>query len=162
MKSRWNVWLVMLAILVPALGAEENNSWDNLSKSLKAGKKIRVVRTNLASLEGKFVSISDESITIEETRQTKSIPRSEVFRVSLAGQRSRRAGIGAAIGAASYAGAVAIMYAAKRDVWDFTAGETARFVVLGSALGAGIGAGIGAALPANRTIYRAPAPAPPK
>lgn len=91
-----------LAALVSAgvLAAQRpEESWDNLN-TLKAGQKIRVVRTNLKSAEGVFSDVSSEAITLRAESGQVTVARAEVFRVTLQehSKRLRNALIGMAIG----------------------------------------------------------------
>ena len=141
---------VFLVLLFSPLHAQENTSWETLAKSLKAGKRISVTQMNLSSFQGKLVTISDDSLTVEaEGHQTKTVQRSEIVRVSLAGQRARNALIGLGIGVAAGAG-IGLAIQGNPDVSSATAAA-----IVGVVGGLG-GLGAGAALPANRVLYRAP------
>jgi hypothetical protein len=148
-------FLILLPLVGAALQAQDNTSWDNLSKALKVGKRIQVVQKNFTSFQGRFSAISDDELAFEaEGHETKTIARSEILRVSSAGQRSRNALIGLAVGFGAGA-AAGLAIRGNPDV-----GNAAAAFGIG-ALGAAGGLGIGAALPANRTLYRAPEPTQP-
>ena len=107
---------------------------------------------DLKSFTGGFLGVSDEAIRIRMKKEERTIPRSEVFRVSVrtASRRGRNALIGVAIGAGLGAAAGAgLLYG--------TGGSDFAGAIVGAttAIGAGIGAGLGGAFPGYSTVYRA-------
>jgi len=76
------------------------SNWDNL-KSLTPGQEIRVVMNNVESYQGKFKSLSDDGITLQQAAGEQTLPRKDVLRVSWKGQshRARNILIGTAVGA---------------------------------------------------------------
>ena len=144
--------------LMPALG-QGQSSWDDLRQAVKTGQKLRVIRMNLASVEGKLAAISDGDITIEQNHESRRIERNDVFRVSRSGQRSRHALWGLAIGAgvgAAMGGAIVAQDSNKSGLHLHLFDDAARVVPLMSGIVGAAGSGVGAALPANATLYRAP------
>lgn len=139
---------MMAAVLAPAHpGGEVNRSWDTLVSELKPGRRVVVVVQHSGRrAEGKVVSLTSESITVEMGAQPSPIRREDVFRVRAAGIRSRNALIGFGIGAA--AGVVlGINLGSRRH------GLSAA--VFGGVFG-GAGAAAGSALPIGDPIYEAP------
>ena len=140
----------LAAVLTPfaASGAEINRSWDTLVGAVKTGNKIVVTRKNSASLEGKLLSIDDQSITIQQRGGQQEIARADVFRV-----RYARAGhpvvLGTLIGAGS--GAV-ILSAVDRGSKHPQPGEAWR---MGMLLGALAGAIVGAPPRHGAPLYEA-------
>ena len=62
--------LVLLLGLAGALGAQtQQGSWSNLNR-LKAGQGIEVIESSLKQHAGKFVAVTDESLTLKETAPT--------------------------------------------------------------------------------------------
>lgn len=145
--------LVLLAAVAGAQSPEQ--SWDNL-RTLRSGEKIQVVDQKLKSLQGTFVSLSEEAITFRVKQDEITTQRADVLRVTSL-QRGRRghprirnALIGLAIGA----GLGAASGAREAGNPDWPGGAE------GAAIGIGImgpiGAGIGALIPTSHlTIYRA-------
>lgn len=135
------------AVLAPALfGAEVNRSWETLVSRLKPGRMVVVVQHSGKRAEGKVLSLTSESITVEEGAQPSSIRREEVFRVRVAGTRSRNMLIGFGLGAA--AGVVfGVNLGSRRH------GLSAA--VFGGVFG-GAGAAAGYAFPIGDPIYEAP------
>jgi len=93
-----------------AASARDSNgrlsNWENL-KSLTPGQEIRVVMNNVKSYRGKFESLSDDGITLQQAAGEQTLPRKDVLRVSWKGQshRTRNAVIGAVVGAGAGLGA---------------------------------------------------------
>ena len=128
-----------------------NSNWNNLGR-LKPGQKVEVVQSNLSKHKGKFVTWSEETLVLRTKKREISIPRDEVFRVTLlAARRRRNALIGAVVGLASGIPLGWLSYKLAKD----ETGNPQVAAVVPSALFAGVGAGIGASIPSHRTIYRA-------
>jgi len=145
--KRLSIFLLILFVFsVSAAWAQE--SWDSL-KQLRSGQKIEVVDVSMKYINGTFVSLSEEGISLQTKAGPVTIERTKVVRVSVpGGKRTRNALIGLAIGAAGGAA----LGAAIMEREDGYAGAVAGT----SALFAGVGAGVGAAFPGTRTIYRVP------
>ena len=145
------IWTLLLLVLVPGLGLAQTGRefWDNLSQ-LHAGQKIEVVDMKLKSLKGKFVSFSEESISLQVGNDQVSVERSNVLRVNSGhSKRGRNALIGLAIGAGAGLAVGAVLDSqATGEFKDFG-------VLLGPPIGAGAGVGIWAAFAGYQTIYRA-------
>ncbi|MBI3896346.1 MAG: hypothetical protein HY313_10505 [Acidobacteria bacterium] len=143
-------------LLTTIAGAQApEQSWDDL-KTLREGEKIQVVDQKLKSLNGTFVSVSEEAITFQTGKDAVTIQRGDVFRVSSRERghsRGRNALLGLAIGAAAGAGLYGGVLAAQGGAEDI---PPAALIAGGALLFGGVGAGVGAALPAGHpTIYRA-------
>ena len=144
---RLSIFLLILFVFsVSAAWAQE--SWDSL-KQLRSGQKIEVVDVSMKYINGTFVSLSEDGISLNTKAGLVTVERTKVVRVSVpGGKRTRNALIGLAIGAAGGAA----LGAAIMEREDGYAGAVAGT----SALFACVGAGIGAAIPSYETIYRAP------
>jgi hypothetical protein len=125
-----------------------NRSWEVLMESVKPDKAIVVTRMNSGNLEGKLLSITADSITLQWRGQSTVVQRPDVFRK--AGTRARNALIGMAIGAGAGV------------AWGANLGQKHRalsVVVLGG-LGVGVGAAAGSALPIGPPLYQLETPVP--
>jgi hypothetical protein len=135
------------ALLAPALFAGEvNRSWDTLVATLKPGRRVVVVQHNRKQAEGKVLVLTDQSITVQPVDQPLTIARDQVFRVRIAGTRSKRALIGLGVGAA-----VGIAFGANLGSRRHGTSAAAFGGIFG-----GIGAAVGAAIPAGHPLYEAP------
>ena len=102
MKGRRLLSGLAAALLAPALfGAEVNRSWETLVATLKPGRKVTVVQHSRKQAEGKLLTLTGESITVQAGAQPLTIQRDEVFRVRVAEIRMKRSLIGLGIGAAA-------------------------------------------------------------
>ena len=74
--------LVLCLGLPAALRAQtQQGSWSNLNR-LKAGQGIEVIESNMKRHAGKFVTVSDELLTLNENGSDVSVRRRDVGRVS--------------------------------------------------------------------------------
>ena len=143
-----NFLLLNLFLLSAAIPGLCQSRWEAL-RELRPGQKIVVVETSMRRLEGKFVSASDEALTLDIGRQQVSVNRDKIARVSSNGHRVRNvvlltiAGVvvGAAIGH-------------SQDTSTYTGDGP------GAAVGGVAGAVAGAAIPAAKTYYRLEKPRP--
>ena len=133
----------------PARNPEQ--SWDNL-RTLRVGEKVQLVDQKLRSQNGTFASVSDESITVQAGKDSVTIQRADVFRVSSRERghsRGRNALIGLAVGGLGGLGLGVAMAASRAEGVPLAAELAGMPLFFG-----GIGAGVSAALPAGRpTIY---------
>jgi hypothetical protein len=136
----------------------QQSSWSNLNR-LKAGQGIEVVEASLKHHGGKFVTVTDELVTLKENGSDVSLKREDVMRVSTssAPKRGEHALIGFLVGAAAGAG----IGAASGSKTGFLGGSSRGiYALVGIVIGAPSGAVVGALLPAHNTVYRtAPAAA---
>jgi hypothetical protein len=143
----------------PALRAQtQQGSWSNLNR-LKAGQGIEVIESSLKHHAGKFVTVTDESLTLKENGSDVSVKREDVVRVSTSSgpKRGEHALIGLVVGGAIGAG----IGAASGSNTGFLGGSSRGIAALiGIVIGAPSGAIVGAVLPAHTTLYRATPPAP--
>ena len=147
MRGRWLLSGLAAALLTPALfGAEVNRSWETLVGTLKPGRRVVVVEHSRKQTEGKLLTLTGESITVQAGAQPLTIQRDEVFRVRVAGTRMKRSLIGLGIGAAA-----GVVFGA--NLGSRRHGLSA--VVFGGIFG-GIGAAAGAAIPIGNPLYEAP------
>src|ERR1700724_4346789 len=104
---RWPVLLLVLFLGLPAvLGAQtQQGSWSNLNR-LKAGQGIEVIESSLKRHGGKFVTVTDELLTVRENGSDVSVKREDVLRVSTSSgpKRGAHALIGLVAGGAIGAG----------------------------------------------------------
>jgi hypothetical protein len=146
------------ALLVPAFAWAQSptDAWNNL-RQLRAGARIEVVDLNMRTLNGTFVSVSDEGLVLKAGLDEQTVPRAQVVRVSTrdTSKRKRNTLIGIAVGAGAGFGLGMLVDEGVRHV----SGEGGSYVyapVL-TAAGAGLGAAAGGLSSGTRTIYRAPA-----
>ncbi len=135
------------ALLTTALfGAEVNRSWETLVATLKPGRRVVVVQHSRKQAEGKLLTLTGESITVQAGAQPLTIQRDEVFRVRVAEIRMKRSLIGLGIGAAAGVAFGANLGSRRHGL---------SAVVFGGIFG-GIGAAAGAAIPIGNPLYEAP------
>ncbi len=107
-----------------------------------------------AARAGEFLSVTDETLTLQEKGSDVSVNRKDVVRVSTASgaRRGEHAVIGLVVGGAIGAG----IGAAAGSSHGFLGGSSRGIAALvGIAIGAPSGAAVGAVIPAHTTIYRA-------
>jgi hypothetical protein len=139
--------LLFVPVFSPAQSSQHD--WENL-KELRPGQKIEVVETDMASLHGAFVSVSDEAITLKVGKTQESVERTKVVRVSVrdTSHRTRNMLLGSGI-----AGGIAVAAAAVPLVSSSNEGNSCSACVAFIAAGFGGGAALGA-IPGSRTVYR--------
>ena len=138
--------LVFFLGLPAALGAQtQQGSWSNLNR-LKAGQGIEVIESSMKRHAGKFVTVTDELLTLKENGSDVSVKREDVARVSTSSgpKRGEHALIGLVVGGLIGAG----IGAASGSLRGIAA-------LVGVVIGAPSGAVVGAVLPAHTTVYRA-------
>jgi len=138
--------LVFFLGLPAALGAQtQQGSWSNLNR-LKAGQGIEVIESSMKRHAGKFVTVTDELLTLKENGSDVSVKREDVARVSTSSgpKRGEHALIGLVVGGVIGAG----IGAASGSLRGIAA-------LVGVVIGAPSGAVVGAVLPAHTTVYRA-------
>ncbi len=137
---------ILIVSLAPVLAfcGEVNRSWDALMQSVKPGKTVVVTRMNSAQVEGKLLSISAESITVNWHKQPQVVQREDVYRVRIANRRRWQTLAGMAVGG----GALAAIAGARSG--DLGPAGTA----LGAGFGALVGAGVGALLPIGNPLFQ--------
>jgi hypothetical protein len=147
------VLVLILCIALPASINAEQSSWSNLNR-LKPGQGIIVIESGTKHHAGKFVSVTDESLTLNEKGSEVSVKRQDVARVSTSSnpRRGEHAVIGLIVGGLIGAG----IGAASGSKTGFFGGSSRGINALaGVVIGAPIGAIVGALIPAHRTVYRA-------
>ena len=146
--------LVLFLGLGGALSAQtQQGSWSNLNR-LKPGQKIEVIDSSMKQHVGKFVTVTDELLTVKENGSDVSVRREDIIRVSMSSgtKRGERALIGFVGGGALGAG----IGAASGSNTGFLGGSSRGIAALvGIVIGAPSGAIVGAVLPAHATVYRA-------
>jgi len=138
--------LVFFLGIPAALGAQtQQGSWSNLNR-LKAGQGIEVIESSMKRHAGKFVTVTDELLTLKENGSDVSVKREDVARVSTSSgpKRGEHALIGLVVGGVIGAG----IGAASGSLRGIAA-------LVGVVIGAPSGAVVGAVLPAHTTVYRA-------
>jgi len=128
------------------LGAEVNRSWETLVATLKPGRRVVVVQHSRKQAEGELLTLTGESITIQAGAKPLTVQRDEVFRVRVAGTRTKRSLIGLGLGAAAGVGFGANLGSRRHGL---------SAVAFGGIFG-GIGAAAGAAIPTGNPLYEAP------
>ena len=138
-------------LLVPAFtqAQHEQASWDNL-KQLQPGQKIELVDAKMKTSTGKFVSVTEEAITLRDGKQETTVRRVEVARVSVGdnSHRTRNILLGAGIGGGIGIAATVVPLAASSNE-----GNGCAVCIAGIAAGFGGGTALGM-IPGHRTIYR--------
>ncbi len=145
--------LVVLFFALPAALNAQQSSWSKLNL-LKAGQGIIVSESGPRRHAGKFVSVTDELLTMNERGADIAVKREDVARVSTSSnpRRGEHAVIGLVVGGLIGAG----IGAASGSSTGFLGGSDRGIAALvGVAIGAPIGAIVGALIPAHRTVYRA-------
>ena len=138
--------LVFFLGLPAALGAQtQQGSWSNLNR-LKAGQGIEVIESSMKRHAGKFVTVTDELLTLKENGSDVSVKREDVARVSTSSgpKRGEHALIGLVVGGLAGAG-IGAASGSPRGI----------AALVGVVIGAPSGAVVGAVLPAHTTVYRA-------
>ncbi len=145
--------LVFFLGLPAALGAQtQQGSWSNLNR-LKVGQGIEVIESSMKRHAGKFVTVTDELLTLKENGSDVSVKREDVARVSTSSgpKRGEHALIGLVVGGAIGAG----IGAASGSKGGFLGDTRGIGALVGIVIGAPSGALVGAVLPAHTTAYRA-------
>src|SRR5260370_28357575 len=102
--------LMLLLGLPAALGAQRpQSSWSNLDR-LKAGQGVEVIESSMKRHAGKFVTVTDELLTLKDNGSDVSVKREDVGRVSgpSGPKRGEHALIGLVVGGAIGAGIGAV------------------------------------------------------
>jgi hypothetical protein len=147
MSRGWLLSGLAATLLTTALlGAEVNRSWATLVATLKPGRTIVVLQHSRKQAEGKLLTLTGESITVQAGGQPLTIQRDEVFRVRVAGIRMKRSLIGLGIGAAAGVAFGANLGSRRHGL---------SAVAFGGIFG-GIGAAGGAAIPIGNPLYEDP------
>jgi len=149
------LWMLVFLLALPAAlcAQKAKDSWSNLN-GLKAGLGIEVIESSMKHHSGKFVSVSDEVLTLQEKGSDVSVKREDVVRVSTGSgaKRGEHALIGLVVGGAIGAGVGAASGSAHGFLGGSSRGITA---LVGIVIGAPSGALVGAVIPAHTTVYRA-------
>jgi hypothetical protein len=150
----------VLAALVLFLGTPAalvaqtpHGSWSDLNH-LKAGRGIEVIESGMKSHSGKFVTVTDDFLSLKEDGTDVTIKREDIVRVSTSSgpKRGAHAVIGLVIGAVVGAG----IGAAAGSSHGFLGGSSRGIAALvGLVIGAPSGAAVGALIPGHTTIYQA-------
>lgn len=154
MNSRLCLFVVLFLALPSVLWAQDGKrSWSDLNR-LKPGQGIEVIGFRMQRHSGKFINVTDQSLTLREGGSELSIKREEIVRVSTssAPRRGEHAVIGLVVGG----GIGAAIGALSGSSHGFLGGSDRGIAALvGIAIGAPAGALVGAAIPAHTTVYRA-------
>ena len=148
------LWMLVFLLALPAaLGAQKTkDSWSNLNR-LKAGQGIEVIESNMKSHSGRFVTVTDELLLLQEKGSDVSIKREDIVRVSTGSgpRHGEHAVIGLFVGGAIGIGVGA---AAGSSHGFFGGSDRGIAGLVGMVIGAPSGALVGAAMPAHTTVYR--------
>ncbi len=128
-------------------------SWENVQQ-LKSGQRIQIMRRGLKSVNGHFVKVAGDSLTLKTAAGEQTVNRVDITRITRSGgKRGRNALIGAAAGG----GAGAAVGAASGGCHPGELICLGRGAVAGILAGVGIVAGavVGVAIPGYTTIYQA-------
>ncbi len=149
------VLTLLSLLLIPAftLAQPTQDSWDKL-KRLQPGQKVEIVDAKMKTFSGRFVSFTDEAVTVNEGKTEVTVQRADVVRVSVRdnSHRTRNMLLGAAIG-----GGIAIAATIVPLVASSNEGNGCGVCAAGIAAGFGGGTALGM-IPSYRTIYRAQTP----
>jgi hypothetical protein len=154
------LWMLICVLGMPCVASAQNNhaAWENLS-ALQAGQKIQVVEMNSKKVSGRFVSVSDKAISLEEAAGQQTIQRQDVRSVKLMKREHlvRDALIGAGVGAGVGAAIGAASYSPCKPSQSFCIDPVGRGGAAGivAVIGGVAGAVVGALVPNHKTIYRA-------
>jgi len=142
---------LLLVLLVPGFGwaKSSQDNWGNL-KQLAPGQKIEVVDSKMKTLKGAFVSVSEESISLQVGKSEESISRADVVRVSVRDTSHRARNM---LLASGVIGGIALIPAAIGLGINSNEGNSCPACVAAIVAGFGGGAALGA-IPAYRTIFR--------
>ena len=145
--------LFLSGLSSPLVAHTQKDSWANLN-SLKAGQGIEVIELQSKHHHGKFVTVTDDALTMKEKGSDVSVKRDDVVSVSTGSvaKRGEQALIGLAVGGAIGAGIGAI---STSDHSTFCCSTKGIGALIGIVIGAPIGAVLGAVAPAHTTVYRA-------
>ncbi len=149
--------ICVLGISWPARAQIKPASWENLN-TLQADERIEVVEMNSKKVSGRFSSVSDAAISLQEKAGQQTIRRQDVHSVKLRKHqhRLRNTLIGAAIGAGAGAGiGTAGHHQGSAQNPNGTLIKPAQGAEIGAVLGLVGGAVVGALVPSHKTIYLA-------
>ena len=150
MRKAMPTLLLLLWFPMFALAQSAKDSWDNL-RQLRPGQKIEVEDMKMQSLKGRFVSLTDDAISLRVGKVEQAVARADVMRVSTrdTSHRTRNMLIGSGI-----LGGIALIPSAVLLAQQSNEGNSCAACAAAIAAGFGGGAAIGA-LPGSKTIYRA-------
>ena len=135
-------------------GAE--SSWQNVQQ-LQVGQKIRLVQMDRESANGKLLSVSDESISLQAGKGKRTVLRADVLRIDRkGGKRARNLVIGAAVGAGVGVTAGAVL--SRKTIVGYIGTPAAMLV--GGIASSIFGMAVGAFFPGYAAVFRAPTSPP--
>ncbi len=142
---------LLFLLLIPGFGWAKSaqNNWENL-KELHPGQKIQVVDSTLKTLNGSFVSVSDEALSLQVGKNEESVPRAKIVRVSVRDNSHRTRNMALASG---IIGGITLIPALIGLGINSNEGHSCGACVAAIAAGFGGGAALGA-VPGSRTLYR--------
>jgi hypothetical protein len=152
------LWILACVLALPCVASAQ---WDKINK-LQAGQKIQILEVNSKKDSGTFLSVSDQTISLQGKSGQQTIQRQDVASVKLMENkhRLRNTAIGGALGAGLGAGIGAAAYRGCNPAQSFCfnpigrGGEAGIFAVVGLAGGAIVGA----LWPSHELIYRTKGP----
>ena len=143
---------LLVLLLIPGFGWAKSaqNNWENL-KELHPGQKIQVVDSTLKTLNGSFVSVSDEALSLQVGKSEESVPRAKIVRVSVRDNSHRARNM---LLASGVLGGIAVAATAVPLIAGSNEGNSCPVCVAVIVAGFGGGAAAGA-IPGSRTVFRA-------
>jgi hypothetical protein len=146
---------IFLLTFPAALCAQSaKDSWSNLD-TLKSGQGIEVIESSMKSHNGRFITFTDDVLSLQEKGSEIAIKREDIVRVSTASapRRGEHALIGLVVGGGIGAGIGALAGSKSRG---FFGPEPGIGALVGIVIGAPSGALVGAVVPASTVVFRAP------
>jgi len=154
------VSLCLLAMACSSFAQTGNSSWANLS-ALQPGWRIQIVEANSKHNSGRFVSVTEDAVTLQEKSGEKTIQRRDVRVVRLMKNKHRLrntlvgAGVGASVGAGIGVATGGPCRVPSSCFFYLTRGQQAAIF---AAPGILIGAAVGVLWPTHAIIYRTDRP----
>jgi len=98
-RLKFLIFVSVLSSGMAIAATKDTGSWDDLSQ-LRAGDKVEVIDQSLRSYRGTLVSVSNESISLRSKKDSFTLERTHVLRVSVLdkSKRTRYMLLGSALG----------------------------------------------------------------
>jgi len=129
------------------------DSWDGL-KVLSPNKKIRVVDNNFSRVSGRFLRLTEDTLTFRANGKETTIPRSEVRMVSIRHSKAKQVLLLLLMGALMGASAVADAHCGcDSSDWDSQTPRGTEFAIAAGASAAIFGLAAAFSSPSDELIY---------